>query len=143
MPRTFMMTWVPARKGWMKWHRGHSYSVSCRQLGTEPTKEASWLAANEWWQEKEAELREQATAPDILLDPASQSIKDILDRFSVRDLRRLAGRGEAARKLLDILDRASVDGIPTVDGRGPLPLPSELSPNSRKVKASPAISSAT
>jgi hypothetical protein len=48
MPRLFLMTWVPARNGWMKWHRGKMYSVSCRQLGTEGTKEASYQKANEW-----------------------------------------------------------------------------------------------
>ena len=82
MPRMFLMTWVPARKGWMKWYQGHNYSVSCRQLGMDATKEASWQAANEWWQEKEAELRDRSTKAEIPLDPASQSIKDLLERFS-------------------------------------------------------------
>jgi integrase len=86
------------------------------------TKEASWQAANEWWQEKEAELRDRSTKAEIPLDPASQKVKDLLERFPVRDLRRLADRGEAARKVLDILERASVDGIPTVEGMGPSPV---------------------
>ena len=122
MPRTFFMSWVPARRGWMKWYKGHNYSVSCRQLGTEPTKEASWQAANDWWREREAELLDRGTTPEIPIDPASQSIKDILERFPVRDLRRIAVRGEAARRLMDILERASVDGIPPVDGMTVLPI---------------------
>jgi integrase len=121
MPRTLLMSWVPVRRGWMKWYKGHSYSVSCRQLEAEPTKEASWQAANEWWEEKEAELRQRAVAPAPTIDPASQGIKDLLDRFSVKDLRRLAGRGEAAKTVLDILEKASVDGIPPLPGAAPMP----------------------
>ena len=108
MPRTYFMSWVPARKGWMKWYKGHNYSVSCRQLEADPTKESSWQAANDWWEQKEAELRQEAVPPTLTIDPASQRIKDLLDRFSIKDLRRLAGRGEAARTVLDILEKASV-----------------------------------
>jgi integrase len=113
------MTWVPGRKGWMKWYRGRNYSVSCRQLGTEPTKEASWQAANEWWLEKEAELRGRAAVPEKPLDPASRSVKDLLERFPHDELRRIAVRGEAARTVLDILEKASVHGLP--QGEGPFP----------------------
>lgn len=129
MPRSFLMTWVPARKGWMKWHRGHNYSVSCRQLGTEPTKEGSWQAANEWWSAKEAELRDRAVAPEASLDPASQGVKDLLERFPHDELRRLAVRGEAARTLLTILERASVHGLAASEGGsspGLAPLPVAL-----------------
>jgi integrase len=37
-------------------HKGQRYYVSCRQLGTVDTKEASLHAANDWWRKKEAEL---------------------------------------------------------------------------------------
>ena len=121
MPRIYLMTWVPARKGWMKWFKGRNHPVSCRQLGTEPNKEASWQAANDWWQEKEAELLEVKAPAPLPMDPASQSMKDLLDRLSIRDLRRLAVQGEAAQKLLDILEKASVDGIPQTQGAIPLP----------------------
>lgn len=128
MPRCFLMTWVPGRKGWMKWHQGHNYSVSCRQLGTEPTKEASWQAANEWWSAKEAELRDRPVVPEAILDPTSQSVKDLLERFPHDELRRLAVRGEAARTLLTILERASVHGLPPGEGEFPrtAPLPIAL-----------------
>ena len=58
------MTWVPARKGWMTKYGGKMYSVSCRQLGTAPTKEASWRAANSWWERKQAELDASAKVDD-------------------------------------------------------------------------------
>jgi integrase len=123
MPRTYFMSWVPARRGWMKWYKGHNFSVSCRQLDAEPTKEASWQAANDWWEEKVAELRQQAAVPPLTIDPASQGIKNLLDRFSIKDLRRLAGRGEAAQKVLDILEKASVAAAiaPLQPGIAPLP----------------------
>lgn len=53
------MTWVPSRRGWMKNYRGKPYAVSCRQLGTDRTKDGSVLAANLWWEEKQKELDSQ------------------------------------------------------------------------------------
>ena len=47
------MTWVAGTRRWRKLYRGKWYSVSCRQLGTAETKEASWKAANEWWEEQQ------------------------------------------------------------------------------------------
>jgi integrase len=43
-------------------YHGTRVYVSCRELGTEPTKEASWKAANEWWRQKRLEL--QASKPE-------------------------------------------------------------------------------
>ena len=56
MPVKPAMTWVPSRKGWMKKYLGQMFSVSCRQLNYEATKEASIRAAKEWWEAKEQEL---------------------------------------------------------------------------------------
>jgi integrase len=128
MPRQFSMTWVPARKGWMKWHKGKMYSVSCRQLGTEDTKEASYQKANEWWQAKERELLAEEVVPQSVLpplEPASEAIKGILARCNARDLRRLAEQGEEARRLLTILELDSMDGAQAgqlPDGSWTLPL---------------------
>src|SRR5581483_8807540 len=52
----YQMTWVPSTKRWAKNYLGKSYSVSCRQLGCQPTKEASWKKANDWWEQKQAEI---------------------------------------------------------------------------------------
>src|SRR5438132_1057748 len=57
MARKLLMTWVAASRRWIKKHRGKMYSVSCRQLGTDDTKEASASAANDWWEAKEKELQ--------------------------------------------------------------------------------------
>lgn len=46
----------------MKLHRGKRYSVSCRQLDTPPTKDASWRQANQWWEQKVAGLHAEAEA---------------------------------------------------------------------------------
>jgi hypothetical protein len=126
MPRQFSMTWVPARKGWMKWHKGKMYSVSCCQLGTEGTKDASYQEANVWWQEKERELSTSDRIPRFMLpplDPASKAIKDILARCNERDLRRMAEQGEEARRVLTILELDSIDGIPVRDVFLPLMIP--------------------
>src|SRR5262245_43019812 len=56
MARKLTMTWVASRKGWIAKYKGKMYSVSCRQLGVEPTKESSWRAAREWWAAKKAEI---------------------------------------------------------------------------------------
>jgi len=53
------MTWVPGSRRWRKLYKGKWYAISCRQLGTEGTKEASWKAANEWW-EREQGLADSA-----------------------------------------------------------------------------------
>ena len=50
MPKSYQMTWIPDSRRWTKFHRGKRYFVSCRQLGVPETKEASWRAANEWWE---------------------------------------------------------------------------------------------
>jgi integrase len=50
------MSYVPKQKRWIKQYQGKSYSVSCKQLGTGAGKDASWLAANSWWERKQAEL---------------------------------------------------------------------------------------
>jgi integrase len=44
-------------------HRGKRFWVSCRQLGTAPTKEASIHAANSWWTKKQAEFDAAHTRP--------------------------------------------------------------------------------
>ncbi len=63
MPAKESMTWVPNQKRWMKFYRGKSYAVSCRQLGTDATKEASRSAANDWWAGRLASLQVAAPKP--------------------------------------------------------------------------------
>jgi integrase len=52
MPKSYQMTWIPESRRWTKFHRGKRYFVSCRQLDVPETKEASWRAANEWWERR-------------------------------------------------------------------------------------------
>ena len=47
------MTWVAGSRRWRKLYKGKWYAVSCRQLGCEETKEASWKLANDWWERKQ------------------------------------------------------------------------------------------
>jgi integrase len=89
------MTWVPAGRRWMKKHNGKWYAISCRKLGVPPTKEASWRAANDWW---EAKLKEIESAP-----PTEQELRANAFRVwsMVQDWQQL---DEASReKLVDSL----------------------------------------
>ena len=52
MPKNYQMTWIPESRRWTKFHRGKRYFVSCRQLDVPERKEASWRAANEWWEQR-------------------------------------------------------------------------------------------
>jgi integrase len=90
--RLYKMTWVAGRKGWLKKFQGKMYSVSCRQLGTAETKEASYQKANAWWDEKLAELTrpEQENTDRILakveelvsLDAQAGALRGITDLLS-------------------------------------------------------------
>lgn len=53
MAKRYQMTWIPGGRRWRRVYKGKVYLVSCRQLGVPDTKDASWKAANEWWQEQE------------------------------------------------------------------------------------------
>jgi hypothetical protein len=53
-----LMTWNKTDRRWHKGYRGTRYAVSPRQLKCEPTKEASRVAANDWWTKKQAEIDE-------------------------------------------------------------------------------------
>ena len=59
MARPQQMTWREDSQRWVKVHKQKTYTVSCRQLGTARTKEASRQAANEWWQRKLIEIERQ------------------------------------------------------------------------------------
>src|SRR5262245_17445726 len=110
MPRKTLMTWAPSSRRWRKMHRGVWYSVSCRQLGVAETKEASWRAANAWWQAKLAEVLAGGE------DPAKarrREVEDLVRRFRRLDTeaRRLAydalwGEGAFARERAEA-DRAA------------------------------------
>jgi len=63
MARKCLMSWIGSQARWMKMHRRERYAVSCRQLGTERTKEASTKAANEWWTAKLAEIESRPPEP--------------------------------------------------------------------------------
>jgi integrase len=94
MAKRYQMTWKPETRRWRKMHRGKWYSVSCRQLGVPETKEASWKAANEWW-EQQQKLADLPAEDDRLARAARIS-------NLVRDFSRLddGDRREAVEALL-------------------------------------------
>ncbi|MGO8748663.1 MAG: tyrosine-type recombinase/integrase [Thermoguttaceae bacterium] len=59
MPNNDLMGWNKTQKRWNKRYRSNLYFVSPRQLGCEPTKEASRSAANSWWIKKQSEIDEE------------------------------------------------------------------------------------
>ena len=127
MARTSLMTWVPQRRRWAKKYKGKMYAVSPQALGVEPTKEASYQAANAWWLRKQAEIdHPPAALPQLPLDPSSEAIKRILDRTPLSSLRQMVAQGRAASQILDVLEGASVHDLPppgpTFPCVGPMPV---------------------
>jgi integrase len=53
MAKKLHMTWVAGSRRWRKLYKGKWYSVSCKQLNCDETKEASWKLANEWWESQQ------------------------------------------------------------------------------------------
>jgi integrase len=56
MPINLHMTWVASGRRWVKKYNGKWYAISARKLGTDDTKEASWKAANAWWEEQQRQV---------------------------------------------------------------------------------------
>lgn len=54
----YLMTWDQAGHRWRKRYKGKTYSVSCKALEVNATKEESREAANEWWTDKLESLNE-------------------------------------------------------------------------------------
>src|SRR5690349_3764482 len=87
MPRQLHMTYVPAQKRWTKKYRGSTYSVSCKQLGCEPSREASWLAANQWWEKKQGEIDARLLAAEQTPERRAEArIRSALDGLNVEQL---------------------------------------------------------
>jgi integrase len=53
-----IMGWNKVQRRWFKRYRGKLYFVSPKQLHCEPTKDASRVAANSWWEAKQSEIDE-------------------------------------------------------------------------------------
>ena len=75
MPRQFHMTYVVSQKGGLtKKYKGSMYSVSCKQLDCSASRDASWAAANSWWEKTQAEIDAQAKAAQKPAHPRSDAI---------------------------------------------------------------------
>jgi hypothetical protein len=66
------MTWVAESRRWRKLYKGKWYSVSCKQLGTAGSKEASCKAANDWW---DGQKRLADSAPPTEADLRANAFK--------------------------------------------------------------------
>jgi integrase len=108
MAKRMLMTWVPGGRRWRKVYKGTVYVVSCRQLGVEDTKEASWKAANEWW-ERQQSLADIPPEDDRLQRAARISAL-------VRDFGKLDE--EARREAVEaLLGAGSYDGLKAQAGQ--------------------------
>lgn len=74
MPR-YAMSWVASTCRWKKMKDGKVYVVSCRQLGVPETKEASWKAANFWWEEQEKKIGLPAEDAELVRRARVRSIQ--------------------------------------------------------------------
>lgn len=99
MPAKLHMTWVPAGRRWVKKVDGKWHAISCRKLGVPETKEASWRAANAWWEQQ------QATPSEDDRVARAQAISRLVKDFSDLDD---DARKEAVEALLGA---GSYDGL--------------------------------
>lgn len=68
MPRAFKLTWEQGPRRWRKVYRGHTYTISCRELGAPENKEQSYQLANAWWEKKKAAIdAENRTSDDLIV----------------------------------------------------------------------------
>lgn len=63
MPKKFLMSWQKDKLRWRKMFKGKWFFVTPKELGCISTKEASWTAANQWW---ERTLAVQTIAKDSI-----------------------------------------------------------------------------
>ena len=71
------MGWNTNQRRLFKRYKGKLHFVSPKQLGTEPTTDASRTAANEWWDKKRAEIdRRVKQHPAHILSHYQQSIEN-------------------------------------------------------------------
>jgi hypothetical protein len=106
MPAVYHLTWDGSNKRWRIMHKGQRYVISCRQLGTPPTKEQSYRAANEWWRQKLTQLDVDSSRKKTLiaqLDSQSEFVERLINHTD-----RL---GAVAEKALTVktMDEVSVD----------------------------------
>src|SRR5579863_10477426 len=97
MAVNLLMTWVPSARRWTKKHNGKWYAISCRKLGVPETKEASWRAANDWWENQQQTIDKAPPSEEDLRANAVRvwsMVQDwsVLDERKPRAARRLTGR---------------------------------------------------
>ena len=66
--------WEPMKARWKKIYKGKSYTIFCTTLGVPPSKVASYLAANEWWIVKKAEIDSKAPVKPHPMAPIVQEL---------------------------------------------------------------------
>ena len=102
MARVYNMTWIPARRGWMKEYGGRKLAVSCRQLSAPESKEASYQKANEWWQKKKSEIDRAGQQQKTVSQLFNAAVEGIAGANSI-DVARMAAEIEALRRLLTLM----------------------------------------
>lgn len=83
MVREYSMTWIASRHRWMKMYKGKRYVISCKALGAPETKEASYQAANQWWQAKRAEIDGSNVKPQ---PGSSEAIAGVISEWAGKPL---------------------------------------------------------
>jgi integrase len=106
MPKKFLMNWQTDKSRWRKMHSGKWYFVTPKELGCGGTKEASWKAANIWWNAR------LATISGPILDQANSTLLKLLEHqgTSIKDaiitLNDKCESGKLAAKVLEVLTAA-------------------------------------
>lgn len=120
MPKNYRMTWVQATRRWTKFYKGKRYFISCRQLGAPETKEASWKAANEWWERRRQTLDLPSEGDRVA---RARRIGDIAREFDSLDDddRRAVVRSVFGGQADDAFDALKAQAVEIVEGTEPTP----------------------
>jgi integrase len=103
MARVYNMTWIPARRGWMKEYRGRKHAISCRQLNAPETKEGSYQAANEWWAKKKAEIDGASLQRQTVQEHLAAAIERIVGSDAI-NVARMEAENDALRQLVTLME---------------------------------------
>lgn len=81
MSATYLMSWESESSRWVKMHNGFRYRITCAELKVPPTKQESYLAANEWWREKLIEIGPKKRKEIIPRPDQEEAINEMNNRI--------------------------------------------------------------
>ena len=115
MPRMYAMSWEgEPHCRWVKMHKGDRYRVSCADLHlprADWTKDASYQAANAWWEGQRARIDGERVASH----PHADTLADLQRRLEYADRHELQGEVAAINRQKEEVQVLPPDQLPDLD----------------------------